>query len=154
MFANRIVMTQERFLRILQELNFMRYRYAQACGEECGPAGNDTLPPLSGPEADGINLRLLKEQIHAMEEKIRFAEVVPRSHRESVYFGSTVRVRDLDRDKEARFRLVGPEELDAEVGSISSASPIGKGLLGRKVGDIVTVSIPKGLLRLKILGFD
>lgn len=154
MSETRIVMTQERFVRLLRELNFLRYRYTQACGEECGPSGNDAIPALSGPETDGMNLRLLKDQIHALEEKIRCAEVVSPSHRESVYFGSTVKVRDLDRDKEARFRLVGPEELDAEGGTISSGSPIGKGLLGRKVGDVVTVSIPKGLLKLKILEFE
>jgi transcription elongation factor GreA len=158
LYKPRIVMTQERFQRILSELQFLRKRYARACGSG-SQAGEATVPdgPIpdpSAPESGDINLFILKEQIDDLEEKLRIADVVSPSYRECVYFGSTVKVRDVDRDKVAQFHLVGPEEIDATGGKISSASPIGRSLLGRKVGDIVTVSIPKGILNLKILEFS
>ena len=145
MHEPRIVMTQERFQRILSELQFLRKRYARA-GEFLSEGGKDR-------ESEGLNLFMLKEQIDELEGKLRLAEVISPAYRECVYFGSTVKVRDLDRNKVAQFHLVGPGEIDPEGGKISSASPIGRGLLGRKVGDIVTVSIPKGILNLKILEF-
>jgi transcription elongation factor GreA len=153
LYESRIVMTQERFQRILSELQFLRKRYAMAF--ENGPdAGEDPVPDRSITETEGFNLLLLKEQIDDLEGKLRNADVVSPSYRECVYFGSTVKVRDVDRDKVAQFHLVGPGEIDVEGGKISSASPIGRSLLGRKVGDIVAVSIPKGILNLKILGFS
>lgn len=156
-------MTQERFQRILSELQFLRKRYARACESLPAPGA---IPEPDGPlpdrspreggtaqEGGAVNLSILKEQIDDLEAKLRIADVVSPSYRECVYFGSTVKVRDMDRNNVAQFRLVGPEEIDAEGGKISSASPIGRGLLGRKVGDTVSVSIPKGILNLKILEF-
>lgn len=138
LYKPRIVMTQERFQRILSELQFLRKRYAMAG---------------SAQEGETVNPAILKEQIDDLEAKLSIADVVSPSYRECVYFGSTVKVRDVDRNNVAQFHLVGPEEIDAEGGKISTASPIGRGLLGRKVGDVVTVSIPKGILNLKILEF-
>ena len=132
-------MTQERFQRILSELQFLRKRHARAGSDQDGEA---------------INLSILKEQIDDLEAKLSIADVVSPSYRECVYFGSTVKVRDVDRNNVAQFHLVGPEEIDVDRGKISSASPIGRGLLGRKVGDVVTVSIPKGIVNLKILEFN
>jgi transcription elongation factor GreA len=146
LYEPRIVMTQERFQRILSELQFLRKRYALAC-EGGSEAAEDS-------RNEGFNPFILKEQIDELEGKLRIADVISPPYRECVYFGSTVKVRDVDRDNVAQFHLVGPEEIDPEGGKISSASPIGRGLLGRKVGDVVTVSIPKGILNLKILEFN
>jgi transcription elongation factor GreA len=158
LYKPRIVMTQERFQRILSELQFLRKRYARAApsGSEAGAFPLRDGPAPAGPaqEGEAINLSILKEQIDDLEAKLSIADVVSPSYRECVYFGSTVKVRDVDRNHVAQFHLVGPGEIDAEGGKISSASPIGRGLLGRKVGDIVTVSIPKGIVNLKILEFN
>lgn len=71
--------------------------------------------------------------------------------RENIRLGATVEVRD--RNKVRTFTLVGGEEVDAENGKISLASPIGRALVGRTIGDRVSVRIPKGELSLEILGF-
>lgn len=57
--------------------------------------------------------------------------------------GSTVTLRDLDLDKEAVYHLVFPEEVNPEEGKISTASPIGKALMGRQEGDEVIIPLPE-----------
>jgi transcription elongation factor GreA len=59
-------------------------------------------------------------------------------------YGSLVRVMDLQRSVEVEYKLVSTEEADVEKGLISTTSPIGKALLGRRVGDEVHVSTPAG----------
>lgn len=59
-------------------------------------------------------------------------------------YGSTLLLRDLDRDAEITYRLVTPEEADYEKGLISTSSPIGKSLLNKEEGDEVKVQTPNG----------
>jgi transcription elongation factor GreA len=59
-------------------------------------------------------------------------------------YGSTLVLRDLDRDTEVTYRLVTPEEADFEKGLISTSSPIGKSLLNKEEGDEVKVQTPNG----------
>jgi transcription elongation factor GreA len=63
---------------------------------------------------------------------------------DSVAYGSRVLLYDIDQDKEVEYRLVTPEESDIAQGLISITSPIGKSLIGRKVGDEVVISTPSG----------
>ena len=68
-----------------------------------------------------------------------------------VVFGSKVRVLDLDLNDEEDFILVGPGDEDYDQNKILLTSPIGQGLVGKKVGEEVEVPIPRGKLRLKIV---
>lgn len=70
--------------------------------------------------------------------------------RDRVGLGSTVTVLDLDKDEEIRYKLVMSEEADAANGRISTNSPIGRGLLGKQVGDEVKITIPGGTRQLEI----
>jgi transcription elongation factor GreA len=71
--------------------------------------------------------------------------------RDKVGLGSTVVVLDIDKDEEITYKLVTSEEADANNGLISTGSPIGRGLLGRQVGDEVKISIPGGTRALEVL---
>jgi transcription elongation factor GreB len=55
-------------------------------------------------------------------------------------------------DKRRTYRIVGEDEIDSKGGSISWKSPIGRALLGKKIGDVVTVQRPAGDLELEIVG--
>jgi transcription elongation factor GreA len=61
-----------------------------------------------------------------------------------VKFGAYVALEDTDSGKKVRYRIVGPDEADLRKGSISVSSPIARALIGRKVGDEVTVNAPGG----------
>jgi len=66
-------------------------------------------------------------------------------------FGSTVVVYDSSKDEEIEYKLVTSEESDVSKGLISTSSPIGRALMGKRVGDEVTVTTPTGNRELEIL---
>jgi transcription elongation factor GreA len=71
--------------------------------------------------------------------------------RDRVGLGSQVVVLDLDKDEEVTYNLVTSEEADVANGKISTSSPIGKGLLGKQVGDTVKIQIPGGVREMEIV---
>jgi len=68
--------------------------------------------------------------------------------------GSTVKVLDLDTDEELTYELVFPDLADLAQGLLSIASPIGGSLMGRELGDEVTVKIPAGTRRFEIIELE
>jgi transcription elongation factor GreA len=71
--------------------------------------------------------------------------------RDKAGFGSTVVVYDSAKDEEIEYRLVTSEESDVTKGLISTTSPIGRGLVGKRVGDVATIVTPNGKRQLEIL---
>ena len=71
--------------------------------------------------------------------------------RDRAGFGSTVVVYDSTKEEEIEYRLVTSEEADVTKGLISTTSPIGRGIVGKKVGDIATIVTPNGKRELEIL---
>ena len=69
---------------------------------------------------------------------------------ETVVFGATVRLLELESDEEKSYTLIGQEEADLKNGSISVQSPIGRALIGHRVGDIVQVNRPAGMIEYEI----
>ena len=70
--------------------------------------------------------------------------------RDRIAFGSNVVLYDIDRDAEIVYRLVTSEETDVSKGLISTTSPIGRGLMGKKVGETVRVSTPNGVREFEV----
>ena len=71
--------------------------------------------------------------------------------RDRAAFGSTIVIYDTSKDEEIIYRLVTSEESDVTKGLISTTSPIGRSLVGKKVGDVATVVTPNGKRELEIL---
>jgi len=71
--------------------------------------------------------------------------------RDKAGFGSTVVVYDSTKDEEIVYRLVTSEESDVSKGLISTTSPIGRGLVGKRVGDVATIVTPNGKRELEVL---
>ena len=71
--------------------------------------------------------------------------------RDRAGFGSTIVVYDTTKDEEIEYRLVTSEESDVSKGLISTTSPIGRGLVGRRVGDVAVIVTPNGKRELEIL---
>lgn len=70
---------------------------------------------------------------------------------DTVVFGKTVRLYDINSDEESAYQLLGPYESAPECGRISVTSPLGQALIGGKVGDEVKVKTPKGIQEFEIL---
>jgi transcription elongation factor GreA len=71
--------------------------------------------------------------------------------RDRVAFGSRVTVLDVNKDEEMEYRLVTSEEADVTKGLISTTSPIGRGLIGKQVGDMAKVITPNGTREFEVL---
>jgi len=96
--------------------------------------------------------QFIERRIAEIENKLGNAHVVettPRSH-ETVVFGATVKVLNLQNQEHKQYRLVGQEEADLKNGSISVQSPIGRAMIGHKVGEIVEVNRPAGPVEYEI----
>ena len=71
--------------------------------------------------------------------------------RDRVGLGSTVIVLDVHKEERIRYKLVTSEDVDVSKGQISTSSPIGRGLLGKQVGDSVRIQIPDGMREMEII---
>jgi transcription elongation factor GreA len=95
-----------------------------------------------------VNARL--GQLRARLRELSMIDL-SRIPRDRVGLGSSVTVLDLAKEEEITYRLVTSEEADVSQGRISTTSPIGKGLLGKHVGDTVKVQIPGGIREMEII---
>jgi transcription elongation factor GreA len=96
---------------------------------------------------------MLQAKINLLRDKLARGTIVDPSKlpKDEVVFGATVVVKDLDYDDDEEFTLVGAGEEDYDHGKILMTSPIGQGLVGKKVGDRVEIEVPKGTVKFEIL---
>jgi len=97
---------------------------------------------------DFVNARLGQMKKRMAELSLVNLANIPRDR---VAFGATVTVFDTTKDEEIVYKLVTSEESDVSKGLISTTSPIGRGLIGKKLGDVATVVTPNGKRELEIL---
>ena len=95
----------------------------------------------------------LEGKISELEHKIVCAHVIdPRTvNTDSVVFGCTVVLENLDTEAEVQYQLVGPDESDVSQGRISVSSPLGKAMIGKKVDDEIVVQTPGGTRRYELI---
>jgi transcription elongation factor GreA len=100
-------------------------------------------------EAQGM----LEAKIAALEGQIATARIVDESSIDTskVTILTKVKVTNLNTKKEVTYQIVSEKEADLKVGKISVTSPIGKGLLGKTVGEIAEVTAPAGVIKFKVL---
>lgn len=96
---------------------------------------------------------LLELRIAKMEEVVSGARVIDESQLDTskVLVHSHVRIKNVANGMEVKYKLVAQSEADLKAGKISVDSPIGKGLLGKEVGDTAEVEVPNGKMKFEIL---
>jgi transcription elongation factor GreA len=92
---------------------------------------------------------MLERQIAELEDKLRGAQVIDEKAvtNEVVSVGTTVHVKDQKTDKSVKYKIVGSAEADPADNKLSNESPVGKALLGKKRGELVSVPVPRGPAR-------
>ena len=95
-----------------------------------------------------VNAKLGQAQARLREFSMIDFSKIPKDR---VGLGSQVVVLDIDKNEETTYNLVTSEEADVAKGKISTSSPIGKGLLGKRVGDTVKFQIPGGFREMEVL---
>jgi transcription elongation factor GreB len=104
-----------------------------------------------------------KKRLREIDRRIRFLQrrldactvVDPMEQKDTgrVYFGATVTLED-EEGRTSRYQIVGPDEIDTQGTRISMDSPLGRALLGKRVGDAVEVHRPRGALELTVLRIE
>jgi len=97
--------------------------------------------------------RDIEARIEELEDLLKHAEVYVEDEAslDVVSIGSRVRLFDLDEDEELDFKIVGSTEANSLKGMISNESPVGMALLGKKVGEVVSVETQMGTIQYKII---
>lgn len=97
--------------------------------------------------------RDIEARIEEIEKILKNAEVVVEDdvNLDQINIGCSVRIYDIEFDEELEYKIVGSTEANSLKGKISNESPVGKALLGKKVGDTVTVETQAGDISYKIL---
>lgn len=97
--------------------------------------------------------RIVQNRINHLEVMIRNVRIIDDQNISSdkAYIGARVDLHDLDSDEDVYYILVHEVEADFKNRKISTSSPIGKTLLGKGIGDVVEITVPKGTLRYRIL---
>ena len=97
--------------------------------------------------------RDIEARIEELEKILKNAEVVVEEEADldKVSIGCSVKILDCEFDEELEYKIVGSTEANSLKGKISNESPVGKALLGKQVGDTVTVETPAGEFSYKVL---
>ena len=152
-----VLMTQEGFDKLTRELKQLRseerYKIARRI-EEARSFGD--LSENAEYAAAKEDQAKLEGKILAMEQQLSKAKIIDSSSIDNshVSVGTTVTIQDITHNKEFVYSLVSSEESDPENGLISSVSPVGRALMNKKVGDEVSVKVPVGLRKLRILSIS
>ena len=135
----------------LRELKGMRpelahaIEVARAHGDLSENAEYDAAKERSG---------MIEAKIRDFETKLSTAEVIdPRkvSDTSKIVFGLTAKVEDLDSGEERTLMIVGADESNVDKGWISLESPLGRGLIGKSIGDVAQVQLPSGVREYEIM---
>ena len=154
MAMEKVPMTIEGFTLLESELQRLkaveRPRIIQAISEARAHGDlSENAEYHAAKEQQGYN----EAKVAELEDKLSRADVidVTKLSGDSVKFGATVQLVDEDTDEKVTYKIVGEYEADVKKGKISITSPIARALIGKKKGDSVEVTTPKGARAYEIL---
>ena len=157
--SNRYKMSQERLDELKKELNYMETVREKEVSEQIKEARSfGDLSENSEYDEAKTEQGKLYSRIAEYKDLIEHAEIVDNvDHnlpKDAVTLGSIVMVKDLDEDFEDKYEIVCSQEANPREGRISDDSPVGKGLIGHRAGDTVTIPVPAGEIRLEVLSVE
>ena len=152
--TDRIPMTREGYNRIKAEIERLEYDEMPKIAARIA-AARDEGDLSENAEYHGAreSQGMLQAKINMLKGKLSLGDIIDTSSvpKDEVAFGARVKVLDMKYDDEEEFTLVGAGEEDIDSGRINVTSPIGAGLMGSKVGQVVAIEVPKGIQEFKIL---
>jgi transcription elongation factor GreA len=147
-------MTRTGYDKIKADLDYLNTVELPKILERLGKARDEgDLTENAEYEGTQESRRLMEARINVLRDKLSRAIILDPSllPKDQVAFGATVKVKDLDFGDTEEFTLVGAGEEDYDAGKILSISPLAQGLVGKKVGDRVEITVPQGVLKFEIL---
>ena len=151
----KYVMTYEGIKKLEDELEFLKTVKRKEITEKIKVAlGYGDLSENSEYDEAKNEQAFVEGRIIQLENMLKNASVVDESEisADTVNIGSIVNVKDYEFDEEIEYSIVGSAEADVMKNKISNESPVGKALMGKKIGDVVDVVVPGGVCTYEILG--
>ena len=152
---NKIPLTKEGEKKLRNELNDLRLKRPKIIKAIAEAREHGDLKENAEYHAAREQQGMIEAKIKSIESKLSNAEIIETNKNSNdktvVIFGCTVELLNMTNNSKITYNLVGEDEADTLKNKISFNSPIGKGLIGKKVGDEVIISVPKGDLNLKII---
>ena len=150
-----IILTAEGFEKLKEDLRYLRStkRLEVARQLEVARAHGDLRENAEYDTAKEAKAQL-ESKIRTLEEKLMVAKVIDPTDdapTDKIYFGTYAELKNLKTEEKIKFIFVTQDEADISKNKISITSPIGKALLGRKVGEKVDIKIPAGTISYEIL---
>jgi transcription elongation factor GreA len=152
--ANFVYLTKERLVELEKELQDLKTNGRKEIASKIAEArAHGDLSENAEYDAAKEEQGLFELKISKLENILSRARIIDTSQLPDgqAHILSTVIIKNLKNQKEFTYTLVSPEEADFQAGKISVTSPVGQGLMGSKVGDLVKVKAPAGLLEFEIL---
>jgi transcription elongation factor GreA len=152
MAAEPVPITREGLARLTEELEYLRTVKRREIAERIheaweNDAARDNVPSYDYAKNDQA---MVEGRILELETIIRNAQIIETSARSDMAtLGSTVSLEAAD-GTTRKFTIVGSAEAKPSEGRISNESPVGRALIGKKVGDTVEVMVPAGIQRFKV----
>ena len=154
MAAEKFKMSQERYDKLKEELRYMETVRQKEVAEQLKEARSfgDLSENSEYDEAKIEQGKLYSkiEEIKNLQENAEIVEVTV-AQKGDIGLGSRVVVRDMEDKSETEFQIVGSQEANPMEGRLSEESPIGRGLLGHKKNETITIEAPAGEVKFKIL---
>ena len=158
MAEEQVLLTKEGYDKIVAELDELTAVRRKEVAEKLKDAiAQGDISENADYDAAKNEQAELEEKINKLENMVRMAKIIDETEVDEsvVGVGLKVKVKDMDDKEEAEYVIVGATEADPFAGKISNESPVGKNLLGHKVGDTVSVEVQEGLIvKYKILSIS
>ena len=157
--AEQTIVTQEGLKKLEDELEYLRSEKRQQVAERLKVAISYGDISENSEYDDAKNEQAFVEgRILTLENMIRNAKVIEASEvdKDVVALGNNVKIEDVETKETEEYTIVGTTEADpmAEPPRISNESPVGRAILGHKVGDVIKVRTPVGELDYKVVAID
>jgi transcription elongation factor GreA len=149
-----VILTPEGYEKLKQEIETLRTVKRREVAERIRIAREFGDIQENAEYDDAKNEQaLLEHRIATLEDRLRNARVIEAGEvtTDVVSIGSLVRIRDVDAKKTFEYHIVGSAEANPAENKLSNESPVGKAILGRKKGETVEVTAPRGAMKFKIL---
>lgn len=155
--TSKYKMSQERYDEIKEELHYLetvREKEVSELIKEARSFGD--LSENSEYDEAKTEQGKLYSKIAELKALIEKAEIIEKTEMDggTVALSSRIKLLDLDENEELEYQIVGSQEANPMLGRISDESPIGRGLLGHKVGETVTIEAPAGEMKFTILSVE
>lgn len=152
--GNFVYLTRERLIELEKELQEMKTNGRKAIAAKIAEArAHGDLSENAEYDAAKEEQGLFELKISKMEDVLSRARIIDVSKMpaDEVHLLSTVKIKNLKTKKVVEYLLVSPEEADFQEGKISITSPVGHGLMGKKVGEKIQVKAPAGLMEFELI---